>query len=142
MAKIANPLQTPETSQSPEIMAICPGVPPQTLHIFHIHLCSTPTLCANTPATPLLQSFHEENEWHSSVTMQFTYLTAKPMCHIIQKPPTLATQKCFSTIPLLTVLALAFTMLICCWFAASIYHLLQFSPVSPSDARQVCESSM
>ena len=43
----------------------------------------------------------------------------------------MAPQHIFSTIPLLTFLALAFTT----------FHLLQFSTGSPSDARQVCKHS-
>ena len=42
MTEIANPLWMPTTLQSPVILINFLGVPPQPLHIFHVHLCATP----------------------------------------------------------------------------------------------------
>ena len=57
MAEITNPLQTPTTLKSPKIMAKSLGVPPQTLHSFHVHLCTTPHIVCQNPcdtAPPML----------------------------------------------------------------------------------------
>ena len=73
--------------------------------------------------------------------MQVFCLPSKSMCRIIQKPTTHSHPKVFSTIPLLTGLALAFTMvnLLLLWNLNFTY--LCFTLGSPSDTRQACESS-
>ena len=57
ITEIANPHQMPTTSQSLTITANHPGVPPHTLHIFHVHLCATPHIVHQNPhdtAPPML----------------------------------------------------------------------------------------
>ena len=87
MTEIANPHQMPTTSGSPKIMANCLCAPPQALHIFHIHLHTTPhNVCQNhcNTAPPMLPC----GECTALLSNHaIIYLTTKPMCHIIWKPP-------------------------------------------------------
>ena len=64
-----------------------------TPHVFHIYLCINPHIMSQHPhdgATHIC--FHEENAQNSSPTVPFFYLTTKPTCHIIWKPPMHGTQ--------------------------------------------------
>ena len=84
-----------------------------TLCTFFTHTYAPlPTLCTKTLATPLLPCFHKQNVRHSSATMQFSYLTARPTWHVIQKPPMHGHQNISQiSFTLLIFLVLAFTML-------------------------------
>ena len=62
------------------------GVPPHALHIFHIHLCTTPHIVHQNPcdtAPPMLPDGKCATLLSDCTIF---YLTTKPMCHVIQKP--------------------------------------------------------
>ena len=111
MTEIANPHQMPTTSQSHTVVANCLGVPPYTPHVFHIHLCATPHIVHHNPCNTTPPMLPCEKCMTLLSDCAIFHLTANLCATSFGSLPCMATKTLFSTIPLLTFLALAFTVL-------------------------------
>ena len=96
--------------QSHAILANHLGVPPHTPHRFHVHLHNNPYIVIQHPHDAPTQTFPcgKCMKLLSDYAIFLPHL--KTFMHIIWKIPHTATQNNSSTISLLTVLAVTFTM--------------------------------